>query len=91
MRSASAALQNPITQGRAPHGGGYEERHSALDMGSDGGLVAPGRPTPYVPSTVLFVRRSAVHRSKLGIKARDLISQIDWLAPSVVAAAAHGG
>ena len=31
------------------------------------------------------------HRSKLGIKARDLISQIDWLAPSVVAAAAHGG
>ena len=34
---------------------------------------------------------SAVHRSKLGIKARDLISQIDWLAPSVVAAAAHGG
>ena len=34
---------------------------------------------------------SAVHRSKLGIKARDLISQIDWLAPSVVAAAAHVG
>jgi mycofactocin system glycosyltransferase len=42
--------------------GGYEERHSALDMGSGGGLVAPGRPTPYVPSTVLFVRRSAVGR-----------------------------
>ena len=34
---------------------------------------------------------SAVHRGKLGIKARDLISQIDWLAPSVVAAAAHVG
>ena len=42
--------------------GGYEERHSALDMGPAAGLVAPGRPTPYVPSTVLFVRRSAVRR-----------------------------
>jgi mycofactocin system glycosyltransferase len=41
--------------------GGYEERHSPLDMGSAGGLVAPGRPTPWVPSTMLLVRRSAVH------------------------------
>jgi hypothetical protein len=40
--------------------GGYEERHSALDMGSDGGLVAPGLPIPYVPSTVLIVRLSAM-------------------------------
>jgi mycofactocin system glycosyltransferase len=40
--------------------GGYEERHSALDMGPDGGMVAPGLPIPYMPSTVLVVRRSAV-------------------------------
>jgi mycofactocin glycosyltransferase len=40
--------------------GAYEERHSALDMGPDGGLVAPGLPTQYVPSTVLVVRRSAM-------------------------------
>ena len=40
--------------------GGYEERHSALDMGPDGGLVAPGLPIPYMPSTVLVVRRSAM-------------------------------
>lgn len=38
---------------------GYERRHSALDMGASGGLVAPGHPTSYVPSTVLLVRRSA--------------------------------
>jgi mycofactocin system glycosyltransferase len=40
--------------------GGYEQRHSPLDMGPAGGLVAPGRPTPWVPSTVLLVRRAAV-------------------------------
>jgi mycofactocin system glycosyltransferase len=40
--------------------GGYEQRHSALDMGPDGGLVAPGLRTQYVPSTVLVVRRCAV-------------------------------
>lgn len=40
--------------------GGYEERHSPLDMGAHGGLVAPGRATPYVPSAVLLVRRRAV-------------------------------
>jgi mycofactocin glycosyltransferase len=40
----------------------YEARHSALDMGPNGGLVAPGRPISYVPSTVLFVRRSAIGR-----------------------------
>ena len=40
--------------------GGYEERHSALDMGPDGGLVAPGLAIPYMPSTVLVVRRSAM-------------------------------
>ena len=39
---------------------GYEARHSALDMGAAGGLVAPGRPVPYVPSTVLVVRRAAM-------------------------------
>lgn len=40
----------------------YEARHSPLDMGPNGGFVAPGRPVPYVPSTVLFVRRSAIDR-----------------------------
>jgi mycofactocin system glycosyltransferase len=40
---------------------GYEARHSALDMGAHGGLVAPGRPIPYIPSTALFVRRAAIH------------------------------
>ena len=40
----------------------YEARHSALDMGPKGGFVAPGRPVAYVPSTVLFVRRSAIGR-----------------------------
>ena len=40
----------------------YEARHSALDMGPNGGFVAPGRPISYVPSTVLFVRRSAIGR-----------------------------
>ncbi|HEX4010763.1 MAG TPA: mycofactocin biosynthesis glycosyltransferase MftF [Solirubrobacteraceae bacterium] len=40
--------------------GGYERRHSALDMGATGGLVAPGTARAYVPSTVLFVRRDAV-------------------------------
>ena len=40
----------------------YEARHSALDMGPKGGFVAPGRPVSYVPSTVLFVRRSAIGR-----------------------------
>ncbi len=40
--------------------GGYEERHSALDMGRTGGFVAPGRSPSYVPGTVLFVRRSAI-------------------------------
>lgn len=39
---------------------GYEARHSALDMGPRGGLVAPGRQVSYIPSTVLFVRREAV-------------------------------
>ena len=39
--------------------GGYEERHSALDMGPAGGLVGPGRPVPFIPSAVLLVRRSA--------------------------------
>ena len=40
--------------------GGYERRHSPLDMGAGGGLVAPGTARAYVPSTVLFVRREAV-------------------------------
>jgi mycofactocin glycosyltransferase len=40
--------------------GGYEQRHSPLDMGPAGGLVAAGRPVPWVPSTVLLVRRAAV-------------------------------
>jgi len=39
--------------------GGYETRHSALDMGTDGGLVGPGLTTQYVPSTALVVRREA--------------------------------
>jgi mycofactocin system glycosyltransferase len=39
---------------------GYERRWSSLDMGPRGGLVGPGRRTPYVPSTTLVVRRSAV-------------------------------
>ncbi|HEX3975424.1 MAG TPA: mycofactocin biosynthesis glycosyltransferase MftF [Solirubrobacteraceae bacterium] len=40
--------------------GAYEGRHSALDMGPDGGLVGPGRPVSYVPSAVLFARRGAL-------------------------------
>ncbi len=40
--------------------GAYEARHSALDMGRHGGLVAPGRPVSFVPSAVLFVRRGAI-------------------------------
>jgi mycofactocin system glycosyltransferase len=39
--------------------GGYEQRHSPLDMGRAGGLVAPGRTIPWVPSTALLVRRAA--------------------------------
>jgi mycofactocin glycosyltransferase len=53
----------PRVQALPPHRGligGYEQRHSALDMGPDGGLVAPGLPTPYMPSTVVVVRRSAI-------------------------------
>jgi mycofactocin system glycosyltransferase len=40
--------------------GGYERRHSSLDMGPAAALVAPGRNPSYVPSTVLVARRSAV-------------------------------
>jgi mycofactocin system glycosyltransferase len=40
--------------------GGYETRHSALDMGRHGGLVAPGRAISYVPATVLVARREAL-------------------------------
>jgi mycofactocin system glycosyltransferase len=40
--------------------GGYEMRHSALDMGSVGGLAGPGRAVSYVPGTVLLLRRAAV-------------------------------
>jgi mycofactocin system glycosyltransferase len=40
--------------------GGYEARHSALDMGPHAGLVAPGLTIRYVPSTVLAVRRNAM-------------------------------
>jgi mycofactocin system glycosyltransferase len=40
--------------------GAYEGRHSALDMGPRSGLAAPGRPVSYVPSAVLFARRSAI-------------------------------
>jgi mycofactocin glycosyltransferase len=40
--------------------GAYEARHSALDMGSHGGLVGPGRPVSFVPAAVLFARRGAI-------------------------------
>lgn len=40
--------------------GGYEARHSPLDMGPADGLVAPGRRVPYVPSTVLVGRVSSL-------------------------------
>ena len=40
--------------------GAYEARHSALDMGRHGGLVAPGRPVSFVPAAVLFARRGAI-------------------------------
>ncbi len=40
--------------------GGFEARHSPLDMGPKPGRVAPGRSIPYVPSAVLFVRRAAI-------------------------------
>lgn len=39
--------------------GGYEERHSALDMGIRSGSIGPGRPIAYVPSAALIVRRQA--------------------------------
>lgn len=47
---------------RAPRGAiaAFEARHSSLDMGARGGTVAPGRPTSYVPSTTLVVRRAAL-------------------------------
>jgi mycofactocin glycosyltransferase len=38
---------------------GYEERHSALDMGARPGSVGPGRHVPYLPSATLIVRRRA--------------------------------
>ena len=47
----------PPARGRI---GAYEARHSALDMGPRGGLVAPGRPVSYVPSAVIFARRDAI-------------------------------
>ncbi len=47
----------PPVRGRI---GAYEARHSALDMGTHGGLVAPGRPVSYVPGAVIFARRDAV-------------------------------
>jgi len=39
----------------------YEERFSALDLGSHPGLAGSGRPVPYVPSTCLVVRTRALH------------------------------
>ena len=47
----------PPARGRI---GAYEARHSPLDMGPRGGLVAPGRPVSYVPSAVIFARRDAI-------------------------------
>lgn len=38
----------------------YEERHSSLDMGPHGASVGPATRVPYVPSTALLVRRSAI-------------------------------
>ena len=38
----------------------YEERHSSLDMGPHGASVGPAARVPYVPSTALLVRRSAI-------------------------------
>lgn len=38
----------------------YEAGHSPLDLGPVGGVVGPGRLVPYVPSTLLAVRRSAL-------------------------------
>jgi mycofactocin system glycosyltransferase len=59
----SVAAVAPRVRGLPPARGligAYEARHSALDMGRDGGRVAPGRPVSYVPSAVLFARRGAV-------------------------------
>ncbi len=39
--------------------GRYEQRHSPLDMGADGGRVGPGRRVPYVPAVTLVIRRQA--------------------------------
>lgn len=53
----------PRVRGLAPARGAigdYEARHSALDMGPHGGLVAPGRRVSYVPSAVLFARRGTL-------------------------------
>jgi mycofactocin system glycosyltransferase len=41
--------------------GGYEERHSSLDMGNRPGCIGPGRPIPYVPAATLIVRRQAAN------------------------------
>jgi len=40
--------------------GRYEAVRSPLDLGPDPALVRPGSPVPYVPTTVLLVRRSAL-------------------------------
>jgi mycofactocin system glycosyltransferase len=36
----------------------YEAKHSPLDLGPDAAVVRPGSPVPYLPSTVLAVRRT---------------------------------
>lgn len=38
----------------------YEAAESPLDLGGHAAIVRPGSPVPYVPSTVLAVRRSAL-------------------------------
>jgi mycofactocin glycosyltransferase len=63
LHDPSVGAVAPRVRGLAPARGaigGYEARHSALDMGRRGGLVGPGRPVSYVPAAVLFARRGAI-------------------------------
>jgi mycofactocin system glycosyltransferase len=54
----------PRVRAMLPSGGaigGYEERHSALDMGVRPGSIGPGRPIAYVPAAAVIVRRRAAN------------------------------
>ena len=56
--AAAAPRVCPLTE--AGLIGGYEARHSSLDMGAAPAPVAPGTWVPYVPSATMVIRRSAL-------------------------------